>query len=58
MKPAAPSLPHEMKLASFHELASINMLADVLNANLIVRRFFEGYTRHFPHTFIRICMVK
>ena len=48
----------ELKLASFHELASVNKLADVLNANLTVRRFFEVYTRYFQQTSIRICEVK
>ena len=34
------SLAQELKLASFHELASVKKLADVLNASLIARRFF------------------
>jgi len=47
--------PQELKLASFHELASVNKLADGLNTSLIVRPFFEGYTRHFRQS---ICEVK
>ena len=33
--------PQELKFPSFHELASVNKLADVLNVNLIVKQFFE-----------------
>ena len=50
--------PQELMLASFHELAKVNNLAEALNASLIVRLFFEGYTRHFRQNFIRICEVK
>ena len=54
-----PSPPtQELKLASFHELASVNSLAEGLNASLVVKPFFEGYTRHFWQTFINICKVK
>ena len=50
--------PKELKHASFHELASVNKIAEVLKASLIVRPFFEGYTRYFRQTFIRIFEVK
>ena len=53
------SPPQELKVASFHELASVNKLAEGLNASLIVRLFFwRIYTRYFRQTFIRICEVK
>jgi len=50
--------PQELKLASFHELESVNKLAEILNASLIARPFFDGYTRHCWQTFISICKVK
>ena len=45
-------MPPELKLASFHELASVK-LAEGLNASLILRPFFEGYTRNIRPNFHR-----
>ena len=50
--------PQELKLASFRELASVNKLAEGLNASFLLRPFFWGYTSYFRQTLISIREVK